>query len=195
MYWWWYETKSFYIYINIFYKSDLLFTKVNRFHNNRLPRRIAEIFYQQCKLSVKLHKAASSIGFSRKTIYNQVTPNVAKVQGHFSREELLKETYRKLLYEHLSKHYQDSKELCKKYELNKGTLRKNPGPLLSKFLLIQMRYKQLNERSHSFKTKNKKLQNLLSNNSTIRIKYSVPVVNLSNNCLAEKEPFQLSFGL
>ena len=39
------------------------------------------------------------------------------------------------------------------------------------------------------------MQNLLSNNSTIRIKYSVPVVNLSNNCLAEKEPFQLSFGL
>ena len=99
------------------------------------------------------------------------------------------------MYEHLSKHYQDSKELCKKYELNKRTLRKNPGPLLSKFLLIQMRYKQLNERSQSFKTKNKKLQNLLSNNSTIRIKYSVPVVNLSNNCLAEKEPFQLSFGL
>ena len=45
------------------------------------------------------------------------------------------------------------------------------------------------------KTKNKKLRKLLSINSTNRIKYSVPLVNLSNNHLTEKELVQLSFGL
>ena len=64
----------------------------NRFHNNRLPRRIAEIYYRLYKLSLKLHNTASSIGFIRKAIYNQVTPNFVKVQGHFLREELRKET-------------------------------------------------------------------------------------------------------
>ena len=58
-----------------------------------------------------------------------------------------------------------------------------------------MRYKQLNERLQSFKTKNKKLRNLLSKNSTNRIKYSALVVNLSNNYLTEKERVQLSFSL
>ena len=58
-----------------------------------------------------------------------------------------------------------------------------------------MRYKQLNECLQSFKTKNKKLRNILSKNSKDRIKYSVPVVNLSNNYLTEKECAQLKFGL
>ena len=56
-----------------------------------------------------------------------------------------------------------------------------------------MRYKQLNELLQSFKTKNKKLWNLFSKNSTNRIKYSVPAVNLSNHYLTEKERVQLSF--
>ena len=46
-----------------------------------------------------------------------------KFQGQFPREELRKETEHKLLYEHLSKHYQNLKELCNKYNLNKETLR------------------------------------------------------------------------
>ena len=67
----------------------------------------------------------------------------------------------------------------------------NTGPLLSKVLLIQMRYKQLNEPLKSYKTKNKKLRNLLSKNLTNQIKYSVPVVKLRNNYLTEKEHFGL----
>ena len=39
------------------------------------------------------------------------------------------------------------------------------------------------------------MRKLLSINSTNRIKYSVPLVNLSNNHLTEKELVQLSFGL
>ena len=58
-----------------------------------------------------------------------------------------------------------------------------------------MRCKQLNECLQSFKTKNKKLRNILSKNSKDRIKYSVPVVNLSNNYLTKKECAQLKFGL
>ena len=58
----------------------------------------------------------------------------------------------------------------------------------------QMRYKQLNEPLKSFKTKNKMFQNLLSKNLANQIKYSVPVVRLSNNYLTGKERVQLSFG-
>ena len=53
----------------------------------------------------------------------------------------------------------------------------------------------MNERLQYFKTKNKKLGNLLSKNLVNQIKYSVPIVNLSNNYLTEKECVQLSFGL
>ena len=96
------------------------------------------------------------------------------------------------MYEHLSKHYQDLKDLCKKYKSNNKTLRTNTGPLLSKYLL---HYKQSSECLQSFKIKNKKLWNLLPKNSTNQIKYSVPVVNLSNNHLTKKERVPLSFGL
>ena len=72
----------------------------NRFHNNRLPRSIAEIYYQLFKLFLKLHKTACSIGFIRKAIFSQVTPNFIKVQGYFQREELRKEPERMLLYDH-----------------------------------------------------------------------------------------------
>ena len=100
--------------IYIFYELDLLFTMVNRFYNNKLPRRITEICYHLCKVFLKLHKTESNIDLIRKAIYNQVMPNFVKVQGYFPWEELHKETECKLLYEHLSKHYQDLKELHEK---------------------------------------------------------------------------------
>ena len=71
------------------------------------PRKIAKIYYQLYKLSLKLHKTESSVGFIQKKNYNQVKPNFFKAQGHFSRVGLRKETESKLLYDHLSKHYQD----------------------------------------------------------------------------------------
>ena len=58
-----------------------------------------------------------------------------------------------------------------------------------------MCHKQLNKRFQSFKTKNKKLRNLLLKNSSNRIKYSVPVVNLSNNYLTEKKTCSIKIGL
>ena len=67
--------------------------------------------------------------------------------------------------------------------------------LISAKCLISVSNKQLNERLQYFKTKNKKLGNLLSKNLVNQIKYSVPIVNLSNNYLTEKECVQLSFGL
>ena len=51
------------------------------------------------------------------------------MQGHFPLEELLKETENKLLYQHLSKCYEDLNELCNKYDQNKETLWTNTGPL------------------------------------------------------------------
>ena len=72
-----------------------------------------------CKLSLKLYKTTFSIGFYSKSNLHQVTPNFVNVQGHFPREELGKETECKLLHEHLSKHYQDLKEVSNKYERNK----------------------------------------------------------------------------
>ena len=167
----------------------------NRFHDYKLSKRIVEIYDQLSKVFSKLNKTASYICFIQKAIYNQVRLNFVKVQGHFPREELRKETERQLLYEHLSKRYQDLKKLCNKYKLNKETLRTNTGPYLSRFLLMQMRYKKLNERLQFFKTKIKKLRNLLSKNLTNRITYSIPGVNLSNIYLTKKECVQLSFGL
>ena len=77
--------------------------------------------------------------------------------------------FRSVLFDHLSKHYQGLQDLSNKYGPKKNTLRTNTGHLLSKFLLTQMRNKQLSKSLRPFKTKDKKLRNLFQRTRQIEL--------------------------
>ena len=51
------------------------------------------------------------------------------------------------------------------------------------------------ERLESFRTKNKKLFNLTKRRKKEKVDYKVPITNLSNNKLNEKEYDQLKIGI
>ena len=97
------NNKRFYKYINTFCNFDLLFTIANRFHNKKLPRRIAEIYYQLFKLSLKLNKTTSSLPLFQQKFTIKLHQTLS-VQDHLPREKLRKGTERKFLYEQLRKH-------------------------------------------------------------------------------------------
>ena len=59
-----------------------------------------------------------------------------------------------------------------------------------------MKHKLLSsERFQSLKTKNKKINNLRSNQQDKPVSYSVPIINLTDVILSEKEISVLKFGL
>lgn len=166
----------------------------NRFSIPTLPLRIVNTYHQLHKLCMKLHSTAASIGFIRKAIYNQVTPNFVKVKGQFPREELRNETERKLLFEHLNKHNQDLKELSRQYAETTDNLLKNTGYIFGRALIQNIQRSLTKKRLESFLTKNKKLHNLISRNLSTKIRYLIPVINLTDKHIAEKELRQLSLG-
>ena len=50
--------------------------------NNR-PTRIAVIYKDLRYVMSKLHRSAASIGFTKKALFNEITPKFAQVRGNF----------------------------------------------------------------------------------------------------------------
>ena len=136
----------------------------NRFSIPTLPFRIATTYHQLYKLCMKLHSTAASIGFINKAIYNHVTPMFVRVKGQFPREQLRKETERKLLFEHLNKHKEDLKGFSREFTETSNKLLRNTGYTLGRALIQNIQKTQKKSRLDSFLTKNKKLRILITNN-------------------------------
>ena len=131
-----------------------------KIHSPTLPRRIANLYTDLFVLFLKMHKVAASVGFIKKAIFLDVSPKFVQIKGQFVSSKLKHETEKKLLYEHLSKHVSDLKNICAESNDKVNVLRSLCGGLLSNLLLKRIRDALKKRRVESFKTKNKKLSNL-----------------------------------
>ena len=84
---------------------------------------IADIYNKFIKVTSKLHKTSSSIGFIKKALHHNVTPMFVKVRGQFVNNKDQLDAERKLIISHLIKHYLKLKEIM----IKPRTLAKNLG--------------------------------------------------------------------
>ena len=79
--------------------------------NNHLPRRVAIYYWKLKSITGKIYKTASSFGFIKKSIYHEVTPTFAKVNGHFIHKKDRWKCEHHLLLSHLESHSANIKSL------------------------------------------------------------------------------------
>ena len=96
---------------------------------------------------------------------------------------------------HLNKHFNDIKDVRLEYNTVKDKLEGEIGPIFTDKMLKSLRKSLQRERLESFRTKNKKLLNLMKRRTKDKVDYKVPIINLSNYQLNEKEYAQLKMGL
>ncbi|XP_066919453.1 uncharacterized protein [Clytia hemisphaerica] len=164
-----------------------------KIHLTHLPRRIANLHSDLFVLFLRMHKFAASIGFIKKAIFMDVSPKFVQIKGQFVSSRLKHETEKKLLYEHLFKHVSDLKNVCTELNDKVNVLRSSFGRLFSNLLLKRIQASLNKRRIESFKTKNKKLNNLSQKSTETWKKYDIPVINLSDNVLSPIEQKQLSY--
>ena len=97
---------------------------------------------------------------------------------------------------HINKHYNDIRLLTLDYCELKEKLQLLVGNTFTSILLKSIEKSLHKERLKSFKTKNKKIANLMKNQKADTFtNYSVPIINLSRYKLNDSEYNQLKFGL
>ena len=105
---------------------------------------------------------------------------------------------RKLMISHLTQHDLKLKEITNKHRTLGQELVKKVGSIRYKILLKHVSSSLQRERLFSFKTKNKKLEVLISKahkRGKVSDSYKTPIINLSNIKLTLEESKQLNLGL
>ena len=155
--------------------------------------------YNKCiKVTSKLHKTSSSFGFIKKALHHNVTPTFAKIRGQFVNNKDELDAERKLMISHLNQHDLKLKEITNKHRALDQELVKKVGSIRYKILLKHMSSSLQWERLFSFKTKNKKLEVLISKahkREKVSGSYKTPFINLSHIELTLEESKQLNLGL
>ena len=144
---------------------------------------IADIYNKFIKVTSKLHKTSSSIGFIKKALHHNVTPTFAKIRGQFVNNKDQLDAERKLMISHLTQHDLKLKEITNKHRTLGQELVKKVGSIRYKILLKHVSSSLQRERLFSFKTKNKKLEVLISKahkREKVSDSYKTPIINLSN---------------
>ena len=148
------------------------------------------------KTIAKLHKSSSSVAFFKKALHNNITPTFAKIKGQFSNTNTKSNAEKDLMRGHINKHYNDIRLLRLDYCELKKQLQLLVGNTFTSILLKSIEKSLHKERLESFRTKNKKIANLIKNQKDDTFtNYSVPIINLSNYTLNDSEYNQLKFGL
>ena len=78
---------------------------------NMHGKHIAEKYYSLKKVTSKMQKAASIIGFLEQALYYQFTPTFAKLQGNFISSIDKKQAEKKVMKKHLFQHRNNLKHL------------------------------------------------------------------------------------
>ena len=161
---------------------------------NILYGRVATYYNKFKKTISKLHKSSSSVAFIKKALNNNITPTFAKIKRQFLKTKSNAE--KDLMRGHINKHYNDIRLLRLDYCELKGKLQLLVGNTFTSILLKSIEKSLHKERLESFRTKNKKIANLIKNQKDDTFtNYSVPIINLSNYTLNDSEYNQLKFGL
>ena len=96
---------------------------------------------------------------------------------------------------HLNKHFNDIRDLRLEYNTVKDKVEGEIGPMFTDIMLKSISKSLQRERLESFRTKNKKFFDLTKRKTKENVDYKVPIINLSNYQLNEKEYNQLKMGL
>ena len=97
---------------------------------------------------------------------------------------------------HLTKHYNDIRDLKLQYDDTKNKIQSNIGIIFTKLLTRFIESSLRTERLKSFKVKNNKTFNLIKRKPVPKyLEYKAPIINLSSHQLADPEYRQLKFGL
>ena len=155
---------------------------------------IAEIHNNLYKSLLKIHKLTSSIGFIGKCLYFKITPTFAKVKGNFANKHDKYAAERSILKAQLTSHKNELRKAIMTLESNTISLSEVTNLTYTNFLIRKIRIQQRHYRTISFQTKNSKIANLLPTRRNTD-SYQVPVINLSNVDLNERESQQLKLGL
>ena len=119
-----------------------------KIHSSILPRRIANLQTDLFVLYLKMHKVAASIGFIKKAIFMDVSPKFVQIKGQFVSPKLKHETEKKLLFEHLSKHTSDLKNIVHELTVRVNSSRLLFGRIITDLLLRNI-YESLRKRRES----------------------------------------------
>ena len=88
-----------------------------------LPQRVADKYYNVRKtLTKQLHKTASTIGFIKISLRNNVIPRLAKVKGTFLREELQHKYEEDIMKSHLKEHQNNLSRVMKYLSKDKDSI-------------------------------------------------------------------------
>ena len=128
--------------------------------------RIADIYNKLYSITYKLRKTASSIGFIKKALRNNVIPKFAQIKGQFvvGHEHIQAEL--KIMLSHLNKHVCNLKiQINKHYDID-ALLALSVCEIRYKLLKKRLPSSLYQERVISFNTKNKKLKGHMSKNKS-----------------------------
>ena len=144
----------------------------------------------------KLPRSSSNVAFTKKVLYNNITPIFAKIKRQFLNGNTKSNAEKGLVRGHVNKRYNDIRLLIFDYCELKEKLQLLVGNTFTSILLKSIEKSLHKKRSESFKTKNKKLANLMKNKKDDTFtNYSVPIINISSYTLNDSEYNQLKFGL
>ena len=85
---------------------------LNRFINTN---GIADIYNKFIKVTSKLHKTSSSIGFIKKALHHDVAPRFAKIRGQFLNNKNQLDAEQKLMISDITRHDLKLKETTSKH--------------------------------------------------------------------------------
>ena len=144
-----------------------------------LPNKhIADIYYQLKKVTSKIQKTASSIGFLNQCVYYNVTPTFAKVRGSFATIRDKQHVEKKIIKKQLSYHHNNLQCLrIKHLELSSNLLQLVPK-FVFRILLRNISNSLRMSNIQQLQTKNKKIHKLKPKEQ--HIPYQVPFINLTD---------------
>ena len=130
-----------------------------------------------------------------KKIIHIITPTFAKVKGQFINNNTRTIT-EKEMKNHLTKHYNDIRDLKLQYDETRNNIQSNIGIIFTKILIRSIESSLRTERLKSFKTKNNKKFKLIKCKLVAKYpEYKVPIINLSIHQLTDTEYWQSKFAL
>ena len=124
---------------------------------NILYGRVATYYNKLNKTISKLHKSSSSVAFIKKALHNNITPTFAKIKGQFLNTNTKSNAEKDLM----RGHYNDIRLLRLDYCELKEKLQLLVGNTFTSILLKSIEKSLHKERLESFRTKNKKIANLI----------------------------------
>ena len=150
--------------------------------------------YQKLKyLTSKLQRPFDSIGFVQKALWSRCTPTFAMVNGNFASEDHRYAAVKSILKANLQEHTLKLRRVNADLSILRTALvsKHGTGPFKLIHRLVSKSIRQ--ERFDSLCTKNKKLSKLLKSKHEPK-QFSVPIINLSGQVIADATLHYLRYG-